>query len=171
MVFGIGEGSPTHDGVHSSIEDPGPQDRFDLTHAVPAVTGAFMAIRRDLFDRVGGFDALGLAVAYNDVDLCLRVRAEGLKILYTPAIELIHHESKTRGFNDNREKIAWDQGELRAIYARWGEALIEDPGYNPHWSRSRLYDGFRDPTMRQILDHIDRSAQPNPWLVKRSGST
>lgn len=165
MIFGMGEGPPVHDGVHSAIPDPGPQDRFDLTHAVPAVTGAFMAIRRRLFDQVDRFDEAGLAIAYNDIDLCLRVRQAGLRILYAPAIELIHHESKTRGLNDNRAKIAWDQGELATLYARWGEAMIDDSSYSPHWSRKRLYDGFRDPTMRQILRHLDRSAEPNPWLV------
>jgi GT2 family glycosyltransferase/tetratricopeptide (TPR) repeat protein len=165
MIFGTGEGSPRHEGVHALADDAGPLDRYDLNHAVAAVTGAFMGIRRVLFDQAGQFDAIDLAVGYNDVDLCLKVRAAGLTILYTPAIELIHHESKTRGFNVGRARVAWDQGELSSVYRRWGEALLQDPAYNPHWSRDRLYDGYRDPTMSQILSHIDLSARDRPWMV------
>jgi len=165
MLFGTGEGSPVHDGVHADGHVTGPQDRFDLTHAAVAVTGAFMAVTRAVFDQVGGFDALRLPVGYNDIDFCLRVRATGRKILYTPAIEAIHHESKTRGMNDTRARVAWDQGELATMHDRWGSALTEDPGYSLHWSRQHVYGGFREPTMREILHRIDRSASEHPWLV------
>jgi GT2 family glycosyltransferase len=166
MLFGLGEGSPVHDGAHASPTDLGPQDRFDLTHSCVAVTGAFMAIRRTLFDLIEGFDDLALAVAYSDVDLCLRARSRGFRILYAPAIELIHHESKTRGFNVTRDKVAWDLGELRTLAMRWGEDLTTDPGYNPHWSVNRPFDGFRNPTPTQILAHIDRGACSNPWQTR-----
>jgi GT2 family glycosyltransferase len=167
VLFGLGEGSPIHDGLRAGTSDPGPLDRFDIVHAVAAVTGAFMGVPRELFVRIGGFDERGLAISYNDVDLCLQIRAEALNILYAPTIELIHHESKTRGLNDNRAKVAWDQGELKTIHARWGASLTEDPGYNPHWSRSRPFDGYRAPTTHQVLTHIDASARPHPWQVTR----
>jgi GT2 family glycosyltransferase len=70
-----------------------------LTREVSAVTGAFLACRRDTWQRVGPFDEQRLAVTYNDVDWCVRVRAAGLKVLYAPAISLIHSESKSRGFD------------------------------------------------------------------------
>jgi GT2 family glycosyltransferase/tetratricopeptide (TPR) repeat protein len=165
MLFGTGEGSPVHDGQHADGRTTGPQDRFDLTHAAVAVTGAFMAVTRDIFDQIGGFDALRLPVGYNDIDFCLRVRTLGQKILYTPAIELIHHESKTRGMNDTRARVALDQGELASMHARWGGALTGDPGYNLHWTHQHVYGGFREPTMREILDHIDLGGMENPWLL------
>ena len=98
-----------------------------------------MALRRSLFDKLGGFDADRFAIAYNDVDLCLAARAAGFRILYDPAIELIHYESKTRGFNDNRAKIAWDQGELRSLFRKWGAMMIKNPTVSPWWSDVRPY--------------------------------
>jgi len=170
MLFGTGEGSPIHDGVGVEDISCGPLDRFDLTHAAVAVTGAFMAITRTMFEQVGGFDALRLPVGYNDIDLCLRVRATGHNILYTPAIELIHFESKTRGLNNSRARVAWDQGELASMHQRWGGALTDDPGYNLHWSRQHIFDGFREPTMREVLAHIDLSASGKPWQVSPRSS-
>lgn len=70
-----------------------------LTREVSAVTGAFLACRRGTWQRVGPFDEQRLAVTYNDVDWCMRVRRAGLKVLYAPALSLIHCESKTRGFD------------------------------------------------------------------------
>lgn len=70
-----------------------------LTREVSAVTGAFLACRRDTWQRVGPFDEQHLAVTYNDVDWCVRVRRAGLKVLYAPALSLVHFESKSRGFD------------------------------------------------------------------------
>jgi len=167
MLLGLGDGLPIHDGIGVARDVTGPQERYVLTHSTAAVTGAFLAARRDTVERIGGFDEVGLAMAYNDIDFCLNMRSIGLKILYAPAIELIHHESKTRGHNDTGVKIAWDLGELRTLYQRWGESMLIDPGYNPHWSADRAHDGFRSPTLTQILQHIEISVQPNPWHASR----
>ncbi len=139
MLMGLADGSPVHDGVFGVRGSAQSQERFDRSRTVPAVTGAFMALRRSLFDKLGGFDADRFAIAYNDVDLCLAARAAGFRILYDPAIELIHYESKTRGFNDNRAKIAWDQGELRSLFRKWGAMMIKNPTVSPWWSDVRPY--------------------------------
>ncbi len=83
-------------------------DRFDLgyfgdlalTRRVSAVTGACMLIRRDVWDDLGGLDATDLAVAFNDIDFCLRAQESGWAVIWTPFAELIHHESISRGPDD-----------------------------------------------------------------------
>ncbi len=170
MIFGMGAGGPVHEGVGRKGDDPGPTGRWALPRSASAVTGAFMAMRRTVFDVVGRFDAKAFSIAFNDVDLCLRVRAAGFRILQTPLIALIHYESKTRGMNATRSRIAWDLEELTLLHRRWGAELFADPAYNPHWTRTGLpFDGYRFPGLREIVHHIDRSARPQPWRVSAGG--
>lgn len=167
IALGGHDGRPVHEGLGEPGDNPGPLGRWRQERPAAAVTGAFMAIAADVFRRAGGFDER-LAVAYNDLDLCFKVRSLGLQVLYVPAIELVHHESKTRGQNDNPEKIAWDDGELHDLFARWGEAMFHDPGVNPHWvgGPGRRFDGLRDLSPRQILESLDNSARDNPWRLE-----
>lgn len=164
VVMGRGEGRPIHEGLHSRPGQAGPLARWRRRRRVAAVTGAFMALRRDAFTQLGGFDE-GLAVGYNDIDLCLRCRRAGLGVLYDPGLTLTHHESKTRGFNDGGERTLWDDGELERLYARWGEDLFRDMSINPRWvsANSRVFDGYRDVGPRAALDWLRRSALPDPW--------
>lgn len=167
IALGGHGGRPVHEGLGERNDNPGPLGRWRQERPVAAVTGAFMAITSKVFRRTGGFDER-LAVAYNDLDLCFKVRSMGLQVLYVPAVELIHHESKTRGLNDNSEKIAWDDAELHDLFKRWGDAIFHDPGVNPHWvgGPGRRFDGFRDLSLRQILQSLDNSARDNPWLIE-----
>ena len=98
-----------------------------------AVTGACLMVRRKLFDAVGGLDE-ELTVAFNDVDFCLRLKAAGYRNIWTPFAELIHHESASRGYDDNPQKKARFQQETRFMYKRWGTAIEQDPFYNPNLS-------------------------------------
>lgn len=166
IVLDAVEGRPMHEGVGADPLEDGPMGRYRRTRPVAAVTGAFMAVRRETFERLGGFDPR-LAVGYNDIDLCLKARAAGLKVLYAADLVLIHHESKTRGLNDSADKIAWDDTELKRLHDRWGQDLFRDPGVNPHWSAGpgRPMDGYRDPSLAQILDWLDRSAKGDPWTL------
>lgn len=168
VVMGRGEGRPIHEGLHSVLGDPGPLARWNRVRRVSAVTGAFMAVRRDTFADLGGFDE-GLAVGYNDIDFCLKTRRSGLAILYDPEITLIHHESKTRGFNDGGERAAWDDGELETVHRRWGDALFEDMSINPRWvsAHSRVFDGYRNVGPRSAVEWLRRSARANPWRLER----
>ena len=163
IVMGMGSGGPIHEGVGRSIAE-GPSDRWRKPRSAAAVTGAFLAMRRDVFAAVGGFDAVRFAIAFNDIDLCLRVRAAGFRIVMASDILLIHHESKTRGMNVTRSQVAWDLDELGRLHDRWGSAVFADPAYNPHWTRiGHPFDGYRVPSMREIVRHIDESARPAPW--------
>jgi GT2 family glycosyltransferase len=89
-------------------------------------------MRAPLFDAVGGFDAVNLPVAFNDVDLCLRLREQGYLISWTPHIELYHHESVSRGRDESTERQARAFKEQAYMRQRWREVLMRDPYYNPN---------------------------------------
>lgn len=169
VIMGAYRGRPLHEGLGAEAYEGGPLNRWRRRRQVSAVTGALMAVDRLAFEQVGGFNER-LAVGYNDIDLCLRVRAAGQKVIYEPALEAIHHESKTRGRNDDGAKTEWDNGELRDLHDHWGEALQADPGKNPQWvsAHSRAFDGFRDLSLSQVLHSLDQSARANPWHVERN---
>ena len=112
--------------------------RLALTHEVAAVTGACLAIRREVYAAVGGMDGAHLAVAYNDVDLCLRVRAAGLRVLWTPFAELFHLESASRPSDLAAAQRDRYRREIDHMHRRWGTALQADPFYGPNFS---LRDG------------------------------
>ena len=107
--------------------------RAVLQQELSAVTGACLMVRREVFDAVGGLDER-IAVAFNDIDFCLRLRAAGYRNIWTPFAELVHHESASRGYEDNPEKMARFQRELRFMQERWGDVLHGDPHYNPNLS-------------------------------------
>ena len=168
VAFGFGPGGAEHEGRGASADVPGPFRRYVTPHAVASVTGAFLGVRRADFDAVGGFDAERLMIAHSDVDLCLKLRERGLVINYVPAIEAIHHEGASRGINESRAAIAWDEGERRDLIDRWGDALFEDVGISPYWRRGgQPFEAIREPTMREILAQIDRTAAPHPWKPTR----
>lgn len=134
IVLGIGGvAGHSHPGLPDG--DPGYFARMVLTQEVSAVTGACMLVRTEVFAASGGFDAERLAVAFNDVDLCLRLRRQGYRNVWTPHARLIHHESKSRGPEDTPEKRARFESEVRVMQDRWGPELRADPYYNPNLSR------------------------------------
>jgi len=108
-------------------------NRARLTQNFSAVTAACLVVRRDVFEKVGGLDE-SLAVAFNDIDFCLRVRATGLRNLWTPFAELYHHESASRGAEDTPEKHERFRREVEIMLARWKDVIAHDPAYNPNLS-------------------------------------
>lgn len=111
--------------------------RLQLVQNYSAVTGACLVVRREIYEQVGGLNERDLAVAYNDVDFCLRVRAAGYRNLWTPHAELYHHESVSRGDDDTPEKKARFDKEVAYMRATWAAELDHDPCYNPNLSRLR----------------------------------
>ena len=169
VLFGW-RGGVTHDGLYESSLEPGPASRWHVSRAVGAVTGAFLATRRDVFLAHQGFDELNLAVAYSDVDYALKLRASGLKILWTPEITLYHHESKTRGLDHlDPEKRAREAAERAVMEARWGPAMAADPSVNPVWHMATLpFRLLSAPSPSRLWAHIERCAASNPWLPEGS---
>ncbi len=130
---GIG-GVAGHSQLMAKRRDPGYFGRLAIPHYVSAVTAACMVVRRDAFLEVGGFDAEHLAVAFNDVDLCIKLGRAGHKIAWTPYATLYHHESASRGLDTLPEKVERFNREVRTMIERWGESLRHDPYYNPNLS-------------------------------------
>jgi GT2 family glycosyltransferase len=105
-----------------------------VAHEVGAVTGACLMVSRAHFDAAGGLDEEHLAVSYNDVDLCLRLRAMGLRNIWTPHATLYHHESRSRGRDDSPAKRERFEEEADYMLAKWKPELSKDPTYNPNLS-------------------------------------
>ena len=105
----------------------------DITREMVAITGACLAIRRTVFTDLGGFDEQ-LAVAFNDTVLCVRAHEAGYRNLYIAEPLLTHHESKSRGLDDSREKFARNRREAIYVRERHGALFRDDPSYNPNLS-------------------------------------
>ena len=102
-----------------------------------AVTAACVMIPRHVWQKVGGLDE-SFAVAFNDVDLCMRIRKAGYLIVWTPYAELYHYESKSRGLEDTPEKQQRFAGEVQRFQTRWRKELdAGDPYYNPNLTLDR----------------------------------
>lgn len=114
---------------------PGHGGRARVAQTLSAVTGACLLVRRAAYDQVGGLDPK-LAVAFNDIDFCLRLRQAGYRNVWTPFAELYHHESASRGSEDTEEKKQRFAAEVNLMLQRWGYCLAADPAYNPNLSLS-----------------------------------
>lgn len=102
-----------------------------LHQSYSAVTAACLMISRKKYDEVNGLDEI-FAVAFNDVDFCIRVREAGYRNVWTPFAEMYHHESASRGYEDNPEKQRRFKGEVDNMLQRWDGILVTDPAYSPN---------------------------------------
>ena len=133
IVLGVGPHRVAgHEFRGAPGESPGPQGRLTVTREVSAVTAACLVVDRSRFLAVGGFDEAGLPVAFNDVDLCLKLGAHGWRTLWTPQARLMHLESASRGSDKAVEAAHRLDREARLMRERWGGALAADPYYNPN---------------------------------------
>jgi O-antigen biosynthesis protein len=112
----------------------GQRGRARLTQNFSAVTAACMAVEKSKFIEVNGFNERSLPIAYNDIDLCLRLIKAGYRNLWTPHAELYHHESASRDYEDTPEKIARVKSEAAYLVNQWAEMIANDPAYNPNLS-------------------------------------
>lgn len=118
-------------------ENLGYMGRLYYAQNVSAVTAACVMIPRHVWEEVNGLDA-SFAVAFNDVDLCMRIRKAGYLIVWTPYAELYHYESKSRGSEDTPEKKKRFEEEVRRFQERWkNELSVGDPYYNPNLTLER----------------------------------
>lgn len=134
VILGIG-GVAGHSHKHFRKGDPGYFSRLCVTQNLSAVTGACLFVRKSVFWEVGGLDDQGLAVAFNDVDLCLKVRNAGYWNVWTPFAEAYHHESKSRGPDETPAEQARFTSEIEVMTNRWKQELDADPFYSTHLTR------------------------------------
>ncbi len=132
VILGAG-GIAGHAHVGLRRDEPGYFARAHLAQDLSAVTAACALVRRDVYLQLGGFDE-NLAVTFNDIDFCLRLREAGYRIVWTPHADLIHYESASRGFDDSKPKQIRFLAEVDHMNSKWGEILQRDPFYNPNLS-------------------------------------
>ena len=153
VVLGIG-GVAGHAHKYYPQNSEGYFSRLNLRQDLSAVTGACLMIRRTTWETVGGLDE-SLQVAFNDVDLCLRVRALGQRIVFTPYARLFHHESVSRGHEDTPEKQERFKQETELMLSRWQHALHADPAYSPNLTREHedfsIAETARVPSLTETL--------------------
>ena len=133
VVIGFG-GIAGHCFVQQPRGNTGYCHRIICAQDYSAVTAACMMVKRSVFDEVGGLTE-ELAVAFNDIDFCMKVRQKGYLVVYNPYAELYHYESKSRGLEDTPEKLERFHKEIRTFETRWPEIMKNgDPYYNPNLS-------------------------------------
>lgn len=135
-VLGIG-GVASHIFKGAGPEESGAHGRLCVAQEVSAVTGACLITPRAVWRAVGGLDE-NLAVAYNDIDYCLKVGAAGGRVIWTPYARLFHLESATRGEDTTGERRRRLEAEKEKMLAKWGDRLGEDRFYSPNLSLKRV---------------------------------
>ncbi|HET6157024.1 MAG TPA: glycosyltransferase family 2 protein [Dongiaceae bacterium] len=135
VIIGL-SGVAGHMYADAAPDDPGHAGRILVTQDLSAVTGACHVMRRSLFEQLGGLDERHLAVAYNDIDFCLRVREAGLRVIYTPHARLLHSHSASRGSDIRPDRLASYTWEREYMRTRWSRLIFDDPFFNPNMSLS-----------------------------------
>ncbi|WP_242719371.1 tetratricopeptide repeat protein [Microcoleus vaginatus] len=157
VVMGVG-GVAGHSHKHFPASHQGYVSQLASVNNYSAVTAACLMCRREVFEKVGGFEEL-LSVAFNDVDLCLNMVTHGYRNIYLPHVILYHYESKSRGQEDTPEKQRRFQQETEKMQQKWGHLIEQDPCYNPNFSREQENYSLRIVT---IVDILAVSSLENP---------
>lgn len=134
VIVGWG-GVAGHAFVNQKRGETGYQHRVICQQDLSACTAASLMVKKKVFDEIGGFTE-ELAVAFNDIDLCMKIRKAGYLIVYNPYCELYHYESKSRGLDQgNKEKVERFGREMAYFQKTWPDILRDgDPYYNPNFS-------------------------------------
>jgi O-antigen biosynthesis protein len=132
VILGAG-GVAAHSYRGMRSDNVGYHDRAVVDQEVSCVTAACMLVRREAFVEVGGFDE-ALTVAFNDVDLCLRLRRAGWRVVWTPSAQLCHKESVSTGAHYVAERQTQWASEWNLVRSRWATELTKDPFYSPNLS-------------------------------------
>lgn len=136
VVLGPG-GLAAHPHRFFTADHPGYMNRLAVPQYFSAVTAACMVVARERFLAIGGFDAEAFPVAFNDVDLCLRLGERGWRTYWTPYAVLKHKETASRERDVSRKRRdAWTM-EAQRLRERWGAVIARDPCYNPLLTRDR----------------------------------
>lgn len=136
VIVGLG-GLAGHWFIGKKSHFPGPMGRLKVRQSLNAVTGACFMISRRCRDAVGEFDAESFAIAYNDVDYCLRAVDKGYRVVFTPFAELLHHESASRGSDETPENIMRFRSEQDNLRRRYQTDIYEDRALNPWYGKGR----------------------------------
>lgn len=134
VVVGMGDAAG-HAHRFTRDADPGYFRQAHVAQFVTAVTAACLVVEKKKFEAVGGLDEQDFAIAYNDVDLCLKLQSEGLRNVYVPHAVLLHHETQSRGDDLSPQHLERYAKELRTLQKRWMTKNFQDPLHNPNLDR------------------------------------
>jgi GT2 family glycosyltransferase len=157
VILGLG-GVAGHQFLNMPRGNAGYYGRGILEQDLSCVTAACMVMRREVFDSISGFDEK-FAIAFNDVDLCIRVRQKGWRIIWTPAVEMYHHESASLGKHNAPQRQALFEHEVKLMRAIWGDVLDRDPFFNPNLSLATPYYTLAFPPRIAKLPTVDDQAR------------
>lgn len=152
-------GVADHSHKFQSAQMPGYFCQVASVNNYSSVTGACLMCKREVFEQVGGFNE-NLAVAYNDVDLCLKMIEAGFRNIYLPHVVLYHYESKSRGCEDTPEKLARFNQEIAYMREIWTSVIESDPYYNSNLSVAQYdysvkkIEDLTDPNLDKTLSEI-----------------
>jgi GT2 family glycosyltransferase len=166
VILGIG-GIAGHGHKYFQHDDPGYFGRLALVQNYSAVTGACLLTHKSIWQQVGGLETQ-LAVAFNDIDYCLKVQEAGFRIVWTPFAELYHHESLSRGQDDSPQKQRRFSAEVDYMKRRWQQRIDQDPAYSPNLSQDS--EDFSIVTLRRSLGNIDTAAGSLDVLSREQNS-
>ncbi len=149
VILGLG-GVACHSHKEFPREHPGYFRRLQSVQNYSAVTAACLLVKKTIFEQVDGLNEQDLTVAFNDVDFCLKVQSAGYRNLWTPYAELYHHESISRGAEDNPEKLARFNKEIDYMVGHWKTDEIFDFSYNPNLTITKEDFGLAWPTRFKV---------------------
>jgi O-antigen biosynthesis protein len=150
IIIGLG-GIAGHAHRHLPRQGAGYYARAQVLQNYSAVTGACLVLRRNIYDEVGGLNESDLPIAFNDLDLCLRIQQKGYRILWTPYAELYHLESASRGADTDPDKLARFIKEQEFMKSTWKDRLAYDPYYS------------RNLTLNKEDFSFDKPRRDAPW--------
>ncbi len=158
VILGL-NGIAEHIGIGLPMTEPGYLNRGQLTQNFSAVTAACMLVRKDLFLEVGGLDEKDFAILYNDIDLCLKIRERGYRIVWTPFVTLVHHGNSSLKAEHDAIREKRNQHSRKAFIKKWLHRLGNDPAYNRHLSlrqREWMINGEFDVSWHPDFESLPR---------------
>ena len=164
LILGVG-GVANHSHKYAPASSPGYFGRLLISANYAAVTGACMMVTKERYLNIGGLDE-ELAVAYNDVDFCLRLLRKGYRNIVLSHVRLYHHESRSRGedakADRNKDRL---QRDMKVMEARWRDFIADDPYYNSNLTRAR--EDYSLPITDHALDirlKLQRELLRDPFM-------
>ncbi len=164
VIAGI-QGIVAHAHLYAKANDGGYRGMANITHEVAAVTGACLAVTRENFNSVGGFNE-DFPVAFNDIMFCFDLHVTGKRNLFVADALFIHHESKSRGYEDSPEKLARFRIDGRKLWNLHPGLMRHDPFYSPNLSLARPFELSFAPRRRPFWD--DYCSRPRRVMILSS---
>ncbi|WED24160.1 glycosyltransferase [Vibrio sp. JC009] len=149
VILGLGR-CAGYSHKHYQRNDNGYMNRLKLVQNYGAVTAACLGVRRDVYEEVGGLNEEKLSVAYNDIDFCLKVQKAGYQNVWSPYIELYHHESLTRNDDFSPEEYTRYMSELDYMQRTWKLDKFVDPAYSQWLTISKEDFSYDDPVFFHV---------------------